>query len=573
MKILRLLLLLIILCSLASRAAAQYTLGPDSQRQPGVPRGTVTQATWRSKVFPGTVRDYWVYVPAQYQPGHPACVMVFQDGGMFVDEKGSSRIPIVFDNLIHKADMPVTIGIFVNPGVLPAIAANQRARYNRSLEYDGLNDAYSRMLLDEILPEVGRHYDLSANPDARAICGLSSGGICAFTVAWRHPEAFHRVLSFIGSFADLRGGDIYPALIRKTEPKPLRVFMQDGSNDLNIYAGGWYLANQSVATALQYAGYQVKFVAGTMDHDMKQGGAILPDAMRWLWKDYPKPIVAAEQGGKYQFSTEILDPGHAWQPALQGAAAAGSLAAAEDGGVLFAEASRPRIEKISTAGQLSPVTRQGAQALAASGNRWFLCKGARIAALTAGGGEHTVAAGAPCSSLVANSAGGLYFANPARHSIGYISPGGKRSAVYHGALTPSALQLSPDQSLLFVADRSSKWVWSFQVRPDGSLADGEAFYRLETPDSSSASGASAMAVDTLGYLYVATRLGVQVCDQPGRVVAIFANPTGGAMTGLVFSGADHQTLYGIAGGRIFMRHIRRQGAMPWAPVQPPVPHL
>ena len=153
-----------------------------------------------------------------------------------------------------------------------------------------LSDRYARFLLDEILPEVAKHYNLSTNPNDRAISGGSSGGICSFTVAWTHPEAFRRVLSFIGSFADLRGGDIYPALIRKTEPKPLRVFLQDGNHDLNNFAGDWWLANQSMASALTYAGYDVKFVTGDKDHDMIQGGAILPDALRWLWRDYPQPI-------------------------------------------------------------------------------------------------------------------------------------------------------------------------------------------------------------------------------------------------------------------------------------------
>ena len=273
-----------------ARAEEEYPLGPDSQRQAGVPQGTVTKHSWTSKIFPGTVRDYWVYVPAQYDSKMPACVMVFQDGHCYVSEDGRARIPIVFDNLIAKHDMPVTIAILIDPGTLKAAAPGQMDRVNRSYEYDGLGDRYARFLLDEILPEVAKHYNLSANPNDRAISGASSGGICSFTVAWTHPEAFRRVLSFIGSFADLRGGDIYPALIRKTEPKPIRVFLQDGNHDLNLFAGDWWLANQSMASALTYAGYDVKFVTGDKDHDMIQGGAIMPDALRWLWRDYPQPI-------------------------------------------------------------------------------------------------------------------------------------------------------------------------------------------------------------------------------------------------------------------------------------------
>src|SRR5208283_623565 len=213
-----------------------------------------------------------------------------EDGKGYVSEEGRARIPIVFDNLIAKHDMPVTIAILIDPGVLKASAPGQQDRANRSYEYDGLSDRYARFLLDEILPEVAKHYNLSTNSNVRAISGGSSGGICSFTVAWTHPEAFRRVLSFIGSFTDLRGGDIYPALIRKTEPKPLRVFLHDGNHDLNIYAGDWWLANQSIASALTFAGYDVKFVTGDKDHDMIQGGAIMPDALRWLWRDYPQPI-------------------------------------------------------------------------------------------------------------------------------------------------------------------------------------------------------------------------------------------------------------------------------------------
>src|SRR5215472_7261033 len=235
---------LLVLLTLVAAAAEEYPLGPDSQRQPSVPKGTVTHHTWTSKVFPGTTREYWIYVPAQYSAQKPASVMVFQDGASFVNEEGAFRVPIVFDSLIHKGEMPPAIGVFINPGVLPALSPNQQARYNRSYEYDGILDLYPKFLVEEILPEISKQYNISTNPDDRAICGSSSGGIAAFTVAWQRPDAFRRVLSFIGSYTDLRGGDIYPALIRKTEAKPLRVFLQDGKNDANIYAGSWYLANQ-----------------------------------------------------------------------------------------------------------------------------------------------------------------------------------------------------------------------------------------------------------------------------------------------------------------------------------------
>ena len=261
-------------------------LGPDSQMQEGVPEGKVTQHTWQSKIFEGTTRDYVVYVPAQYDGSQPAAVMVFQDGHTYVNKSGRFRTPIVFDNLIHKQEMPVTIGIFINPGhkgdskIDSPWSAN-----NRSVEYDTVNGDYAKFLLDEILPEVGKSYKLTDDPDQRAICGISSGGICAWTVAWERPDAFRKVLSHVGSFTNIRGGHVYPALIRKTENKPMRVFLEDGEQDVNNEHGNWWLANKQMEAALKFKGYDYKFV-GHPDgkHDDNHGSAILPDSLRWLWR-------------------------------------------------------------------------------------------------------------------------------------------------------------------------------------------------------------------------------------------------------------------------------------------------
>src|SRR6266567_2172073 len=283
---------LFVLCALAAVSAAfasdVYTLGVDSMPQEGVPRGEVTRYHWSSKIFPGTVRDYWVYVPKQYDPAKPACVMVFQDGATYVKSNGQFRLPTVFDNLIHKKQMPVTLGIFINPGEIPSAEAGGSARSNRSFEYDSLGDAYATFLLKEIMPEVGKQFQLTTDPEGRAICGISSGGICAWTVAWERPDAFRKVLSHVGSFTNIRGGNAYPFLIRKTEKKPIRVFLQDGAKDLDNLHGNWPLANQEMAAALKFMGYDYKFEFGTEGHNAKHGGAILPDSLRWLWRDYPK---------------------------------------------------------------------------------------------------------------------------------------------------------------------------------------------------------------------------------------------------------------------------------------------
>jgi enterochelin esterase family protein len=263
----------------------QYVLGPDSQVKPGVPQGKVITRQWtESKIYPGTTRDWAIYVPTQYDKAKPANVMVFQDGMGMVKADGQYRVPVVFDNLIASGEMPVTIGIFINPGFFPSADPKQKGRSNRSFEYDSLGDLYARFLLEEILPEVSKEYNLTTDPEGRAICGNSSGGICAFTVAWERPDAFRKVVSHIGSFTNIRGGHVYPALVRKTAKKPLRVFLQDGSNDLDNQFGNWPLANQDMAASLKFAGYDYKFVLGEGTHNGKHGASLFPDTMRWLWR-------------------------------------------------------------------------------------------------------------------------------------------------------------------------------------------------------------------------------------------------------------------------------------------------
>jgi enterochelin esterase family protein len=270
-------------------AADDYKLGPDSQPHEGVPQGEVTKHTWTSSIFPGTVRDYWVYVPKQYDGTTPACVMVFQDGEWYQSRTGQWRVPVVFDNLIHRGEMPVTVAIFINPGGRPNAKSGSRP-FNRSFEYDTLSDQYASFLEKEILPEVAQKVKLRSDPASRAIGGASSGGICSFTVAWQRPDLFGKVFSTIGSFTNIRGGDAYPGMIRKTERKPIRVFLQGGNNDLDNEHGSWPLGNLQMAAALRYKDYDYKFVYGDGAHNHRHGAAIFPDAMRWLWRDWKETV-------------------------------------------------------------------------------------------------------------------------------------------------------------------------------------------------------------------------------------------------------------------------------------------
>jgi enterochelin esterase family protein len=260
-----------------------YDTHPDSREKPGVPKGTLKQMPpWQSTIFSGTRRDWWVYVPAQYSPGSPAAVMVFQDGASYRE-----YVPTVFDNLIAAGDMPVTVGIFLQPGLF------EGGRSNRSFEYDTLSDQYVRFLLEEILPEVEKSTRLCHDAASRAIAGASSGGICAFTAAWERPDAFGKVVSWIGSFTNIasgktvrEGGHNYEALVRKTPKKPIRVYLQDGANDLDNAHGNWPLANLTLAKSLAYARYDYRFEYGQGFHSHRHGRAIFPDTLRWLWRDH-----------------------------------------------------------------------------------------------------------------------------------------------------------------------------------------------------------------------------------------------------------------------------------------------
>jgi len=267
--------------------AEPYTLGPDSLAQDGVPRGEVTRYHWTStQVYPGTARDYWLYVPQQYDAAQPAGLMVFQDAALYLGPDVNA--PVVFDNLIHQRVMPVTIGLFVSPGDKGPGSPLYGGSDNRSFEYDSLGDQYARFLIEELLPEIAQHYALVADPAGRAICGVSSGGICAFTVAWERPDAFRKVVSHCGSFTNIRGGHNVPSLIRRSAPKPLRIFLQSGAQDLDVVYGNWPLANQQMGAALAYQHYDYRFVFGAGGHTLKHGGALFPDTLRWLWRDYPR---------------------------------------------------------------------------------------------------------------------------------------------------------------------------------------------------------------------------------------------------------------------------------------------
>ncbi|HEV7867649.1 MAG TPA: alpha/beta hydrolase-fold protein [Chthoniobacteraceae bacterium] len=295
-----------------------YRLGPDSEQQPGVPQGKVSE--WMqlpSEAYPGTLHDYCVYVPAQYDAAKPAALMIFQDGQAWVRTTGDYRTPFVLDNLIYRREIPVMIAVFINPGRKPdqpeASAKEWGDRSsNRPQEYNALDDKYAKVITDELLPVLSKQYNISPNPEDRGIGGASSGAIAAFTVAWHRPDQFRKVLSTIGSFTNIRGGHVYPELIRSTEKKPIRIFLQDGVNDNRGLRGqgetatydaerDWHAQNRKMVAALTEKGYDVNFTWGIGTHSNKQSGAILPEMLRWLWRDYPRPDDARDMSNRTLF--------------------------------------------------------------------------------------------------------------------------------------------------------------------------------------------------------------------------------------------------------------------------------
>ncbi len=567
--------LVAVLC-LASTLAAQesYPDHPDALPQEGVPQGKVEGPfEWRSTIFPGTVRDYWVYVPAQYDAARPACVFVVQDG---LNRAKDWKLTTSLDNLIHKGDVPPQIGIFINPGVVPAPHEQAQPRFNRSFEYDAMGDRYARFLIEEILPEVGKTYNLSSDPNDRAIGGASSGAICAFGVAWERPDQFRRVLSTIGTYVGLRGGNEYPVLVRKTENKPLRVFLQDGSNDLDIYAGSWWVANQDMLSALVYAGYDVHHVWGEGGHNGRQAAAIMPDALRWLWRDYPQPIRA---GRAKERRIEVLLPGEDWELVSEGHKFTEGPTVNAQGEVFFSDGPNGRIHRIARDGTVSVFVDEvpGVNGLKFGPDGKLYCCQSRkqqIVRFDESGREEVVIENAPCNDLCVLHNGHGYYTDPQNKKVWHFTPDGQRNVVDEGIEFANGVVASPDQTLLTVADTRGRFLYAYQIQSDGSLAYKQEYGHLHRPDDTGQSGADGMTVDTEGRLYVATRLGVQLLDQPGRVNFIIAKPQPGWLANVTFGGPELDTLYATCADKVYRRKLNAKGAVSWQPpVMPPRPGL
>ncbi len=599
---LKLIVLILFVCNCSQLCAQKspegpYPTDPASVKQENVPEGKLLRGTFSaSKIFPGTKREYAIYVPHQYKRSRPACLMVVQDGLKFIKEKGDWKMPIVFDNLIHRGEMPVTIGLFVEPGVVPASNDNALARYNRSFEYDAVDDRYARFLLNEMLPMVEKDYRISKLPDDRAICGSSSGGIAAFNVAWQRPDKFRRVFTTVGTYIGLRGAHEMATLVRKSEPKPLRVFLQDGSNDLNIYCGDWWIANQGMLSALNFSGYEVNHIWGEGGHNGKHGGAILPDAMRWLWKDWPKAVETHIQDSRSRASEMLID-GQGWELVSKDKRFLGAVASDNSGNVFFSDRLAGTIYKLDADGnetQFWPSNESDASSDSNNGREPVKINGiavgpsgqvyaslfaqGKVIELNADGKVvATLKSEIKPSGIVAAHDGTVYFTDVKSRSVWMKSSDGECEIAGTGFSGATGIALSADQSLVLVSDFAGRYIWSSQRADDGRLCHIQPYFHIHSPSASIdvRPRSEGMCMAKSGWLLVATGLGIQVCDQPGRVNFIIASPKSGRYpTDIAFGCPDGQTLFAVCGGRMFKRKLKLIGAQPWdTPVKPPKPRL
>ncbi|NDJ14617.1 MAG: gluconolactonase [Acidobacteriia bacterium] len=576
--------LFVLLFSTCLMSCAQdYSLGPDSQEHAGIPKGTVTRHVLApGKIYQGVPHNYAIYVPAQYSASKPAPFMIFLDGSGALGPQ--QRVPTVLDNLIARGDVPAMIGIFIDPGVLPALNDKAQIRANRIFEYDNISPMFASFLETEMIPEVAKSYNLSKDPNDHAIEGVSTGAVGAFVAAWERPDLFRRVLSFIGTFVSMKGAETFPATIRRTEPKPIRVFLQAGKGDHIgagqpfgvFYGGSWPINNQLMYEALQFSGYDVKFDLGTEAHNMKHGAAIMPEALKWLWRDYPKPIEVREPAaiGKKDWEVRgqvysIVSASKPWGKVGTPHGEVTGLTVGRDGTIYAANTAAV------FAGDKALKLVSGIMALRAGADgRVYGSQPAtkRILSWGPGGDEKVVATGVTAADLVLTAQGGIYYADPAARAVGYIPPSGKaRTVVKNGALLRiTSVGLSADQSLLIVGDQQGRFQWSYQIQADGGVANGEPFFRVDLWEGSPVSEVRGIGADAIGQIYFATALGIQYCEQNGRCAAVLSKPVPGSIERMSLTG-DY--LYAAVGGQVYRRPVKIQGTSAWSVVTPPRPPL
>jgi gluconolactonase len=578
------------------RGAAMY-VAPEI-RPESIPRGQIKSTTFaHSRIFPGTTRPVSVFIPAQYDGSKPACVYIKTDGYNPVEKS-------LLETLIATEEMPVTIGIFVGPGEVPAPMKNTLGRRNRDFEYDGMGDNKARFLLEELLPFVAREFDLrlSSSGNDRCIAGGSSGGIAAFNAAWERPDAFRRVYANSGSFVAFRGGHEFPTLVRKFEAQPIRAYLTTGTNDMENAAGDWFLLDQEMDKALRFSGYDYFFriingghVAGYYDY--------FQEAMSYLWKGWPQPVQAGASAPRVR---DVILPGQRWQEQKGPDLAEGphdfrGAACNANGDVFFIDVPANKVYRLDADGKMKAFLDDAGHANSLSfgpqGQLYAVSsKTGKILRYDASGKSTVVAQGVPGQYILALPDGGLYVTTnggtlpekaDARHSrppattrsepadallpsgtVWFVKDG-KKTQVASGLKFATGLAYRPDQWLLSVADGHSKWAYSYQIDPDGTLTNPQRYFWLHVPDGEDDAGPEAVCYAREGQMLVATRFGVQICADDGPTQGILPLPDRSRVLGLCLGGRDMNTLYAFCGDKIWKRTLKIHGIgafTPWTAV-------
>ena len=520
----------------------------------------------QSVIFPGTIREVTVFIPAQYDGSKPACVYVKTDG-YNAGEKA------LLESLIATKEMPVTIGVFVKPGELPATINGALGRRNRCFEYDGMGDNNVRFLVEELLPFVAKEFDLklSTSGNDRCIAGGSSGGITAFNVAWERPDAFSRVYAASGSFVAFRGGNEFPTLVRKFEAKPIRAYLTTATRDMENCAGDWFLLDQEMDKALRFSGYDYFFriingrhVAGYFDY--------FREAMSFLWKDWPQPVQAGPSAPRVR---DIILPDEKWQIVAQGYHDARGPACNAGGEVFFVDALDNKICRIGRDGNVKGFVSDAGQANSLSfgpqGQLYAVSNTTgKITSFDPSGKSSLVLDGIRGQYILATPGGGLYVTSngdkPGDSGSVWFVKDGKKTLVDAGLKFATGLAYRPDQWLLSVADGHSKWAYSYQINPDGTLTNKERFFWLHVPDWEDDAGAESVCYAKEGRMFVATRWGIQVCTDDGPTQVILPTPDRRRVSGVCLGGPDLDTLFAFCGDKIWKRkvNVHALGAFtPW----------
>ena len=500
-----------------------------------------------SSIYPGTTRSFQVLVPKGYDGCTPACLVLGLDGNLF------GAITVI-DNLVKTGEMPMTIGVFLNPGVCYD-ESGKVARYNRSNEFDRTDDKLARFIEKEVLPEVekmktadGRAILISKDANDRAITGASSSGIAAFTVAWERSDMFSRVYSSVGTFVAMRGGNEYPAIVRKTEPKPIRIFLQDGVNDTwNHIFGDWWEYNQLMSSALNYAGYEFDYKWDRGGHSIYYGTRIYPDVMRWLWRGYPAQVRVGESMN--DMLKKLIKKDTQWK----------ELCDVDDDARLFALGA----DKVLVAQDVECKVMDTTGVVISSHK---VQKGRRV--IGVGVDENIItadASGVYISSRKVASVKNAHTAQQLHDGRLYISTtggdmymvdkGGKQHKMTTLSTSDAAFAISPDNRLMVTSEKNSDWLISYVIKENGEIEYGQQFYWLHNVNNHSHSAYGNIAYDTLGNVYAATPIGIQVCDHNGRVRAILPLK-GRSVSSIAFSG---KYIYAISGGKLYVREVLLEG--------------